>query len=139
MPKFQNNNTAFVRWGDIPPNERSRRYDRKTRGCHAGTSCYHATFQNGVWVIRDSHLTLNGYETVTVLLHANPARPILLLDGQIVGTGPDNEPLIKKITTLKTLSREEISFPHLDNPDEKKKLQARRDFKTWGSLLPAGA
>ena len=112
----------YIRFGVIPKTGRSRRWDRPKPGFHRGLSCYSATFKTGKWWTEDGSLNFVGCETLYSLRKS--ARKILLLQGNRVDTGPDNEPIIANVTIVATLTKAEILVPHLEDPATKVKHQA---------------
>ena len=119
----------YIRFGVIPKTGSSRRWDRPKPGFHRGLSCYLATFKNNKWWISDGSLNFIGCETLYSLRQSS--KKILLLQGDRVATGPDNEPIITNVITVATLTKAEILVPHLEDPITKAKHQAwleRRSF-----------
>lgn len=110
----------YIRWGDVPVGERSRRYDRRSKGFHQGTSAYRVTWDVTLqkWRVDDSMLPYLGRECLASFHLGMTVRPVYLLRGQLVGIGPDGEPLLRKVVSVGLLEASDIFVPHLDDKNE---------------------
>lgn len=87
----------YIRFGEIPENEISGIYDyeeHKIIGSEIGVSVYECCKIDGTWkLLLPNHCKESTLHTLYGLL--NDGKDILVLSGDEVGVGSDNEPLIK--------------------------------------------
>ena len=106
IPKLQE---VYIRFGDIPEDEKSASWDRNV--------ILHK--YNGVSVFRGWHDLNTGWYVVattgTEESHTDPYtlayRPIYLVTGNEVGTGGDEEPLLRNVSIIKKLNPHQIIMP----------------------------
>lgn len=103
----------YIRFGDIPPNEISCQYDSNGEIIKKedGVSVYDAVeIDNIIRVIMPRKPTATTAMTLYQLYSRfcskkNPEIPILLVTGDEVGYGSDNEPLLKNIKIISKLNQ----------------------------------
>lgn len=108
IKEFYENNKEYIRFGEIPKNERSGIYagDAGKIGEEIGVSCYECVFLDGRYRIL---LPLNANIHVCATLghlideYLGGGRKIFLITGKEIGKGKDNEPLLKNINILKEI------------------------------------
>lgn len=96
----------YIRFGDIPENERSKVWnDDEIIGELEGVSVYPAIIdgEGNISIGLTLPVTRTTLDTLNVLL-AYDNRKCYLVDGDYVGRGTDNEPLIKNIHIVGTLN-----------------------------------
>lgn len=99
----------FIRFGDIPKDERSVIYKgsgdgKYLYGYEIGVSCYHASKIDGKYHIVLSHITKTTLNTLHSLYYCFEREKCFLVSGDLVGYGTDGEPLIKNVKILQTIN-----------------------------------
>ena len=91
-------NKIFVRFGEIPLDEKSKIHCGETFvGYENGVSVYEAIKDNGKIKIIMPRLSYSA----CVSLSGCVERQACIVEGDLVGTGRDGEPLLKNIKTIK--------------------------------------
>ena len=97
-------NNLYIRFGEIPEDERSGTYWRGERkpGCLDGVSCYECTPDRKL--VFPSPMTEHTADTFYgFFAYGKQNRPVYLVKGDRVGTGPDGEPLIRNVEIVEEL------------------------------------
>ena len=96
----------YIRFGDIPEDECSIKWDRENHRCKTekGVSVYNCTIypDGSVGVVIDLPITAYTLHTFQSLVEYDD-RPCYLVEGDCVGRGSDNEPLIKNVRIVKQI------------------------------------
>ena len=92
-------NCIFVRYGDLPPDGRSKNY--LTGGLEVGVSVYEALVRSG-----RTQIILPKVETPgLVSLSGVNERPLYEVMGPVVGRGSDGEPLLSPCRVVRLISQ----------------------------------
>ncbi len=101
----------YIRFGEIPENEVSGIYRGEVKvGEEKGVSVYDAVEIYGEWrvvlpnpLLKEVGFDLYNFISNTKHLVETEHRPMYLVQGDEVGKGATNEPLLKNITIIRTL------------------------------------
>lgn len=101
----------YIRFGAIPENEVSGIYRGEVKeGEEKGVSVYDAVEIDGEWrvvlpnpLLKEVGFDLYNFISNTKHLVETERRPMYLVQGDEVGKGATNEPLLKNITIIRTL------------------------------------
>lgn len=101
----------YIRFGAIPENEVSGIYRGEVKvGEEKGVSVYDAVEIDGIWrvvlpnpLLKEVGFDLYNFISNTKHLVETECRPMYLVQGDEVGIGATNEPLLKNITIIRTL------------------------------------
>lgn len=103
----------YIRIGELPENGKSKIWcGGKQIGEEIGISCYESVFSNGRWnIILPSPIneakisTLYGLLSQLGLIYkvADPQKAYLV-EGELIGYGTDNEPLLKNVKILEDIT-----------------------------------
>lgn len=97
----------YVRFGEIPKNEQSRSYGPEKN--ELGVSCYECLKIDNKYRIlyppvNDRWDKAAGILSVMIQRFMKHQTKCYLINGEVVGRGADNEPLLKNIKVIKELS-----------------------------------
>lgn len=103
----------FIRFGNIPHNERSGIYlDGDLVGYEDGVSVYDATVLFKKWIIIPAHpLSLDNIESLGALIlqaQSDEDFPVLLVTGKMIGKGTDGEPVIVDIKVIRDVKKDVV-------------------------------
>ena len=101
----------YIRFGERPENEVSGIYRGEVKvGEEKGVSVYDAVEMDGEWrvvlpnpLLKEVGFDLYNFISNTKHLVETERRPMYLVQGNEVGRGSTNEPLLKNITIIRTL------------------------------------
>lgn len=101
----------YIRFGEIPENEVSGIYRGEVKvGEEKGVSVYDAVEIDGIWrvvlpnpLLKEVGFDLYNFISNTKCMVETERRPMYLVQGDEVGKGATNEPLLKNITIIRTL------------------------------------
>lgn len=101
----------YIRFGEIPENEVSGIYCGEVKvGEEKGVSVYDAVEIDGEWrvvlpnpLLKEVGFDLYNFISNTKHLVETERRPMYLVQGDEIGRGSTNEPLLKNITIVRTL------------------------------------
>lgn len=104
-------NKHYIRFGEIPENEASGIYRGEVKvGEEKGVSVYDAVEIDGQWrvvlpnpLLKEVGFDLYNFISNTKHMVETERRAMYLVQGDEVGRGATNEPLLKNITIVKTL------------------------------------
>lgn len=96
----------YIRFGDIPKNEESCVYNGdELIGKENGVSVYPAIIDENGSIIFGLHLPVTRTTLYTMqYLIEYDNRPCYLVEGDLVGTGTDGEPLIKNVRIVREIT-----------------------------------
>lgn len=107
VPKINDN--MYLRFGPIPPNERSGIYkgDHGKIGEEQGVSCYRGVIvDNKVYVIMPHVASTTYYWLIDE--YNRGKTPLYIIDGDEVGLGSDDEPVLRNVKIIKEIFDWEI-------------------------------
>jgi hypothetical protein len=90
---------AYIRFGDLPKNNKSKNY--LINKLENGVSVYNAVLDGEYYKIVLPELT----ESACVSLSGVLRRKCFLVEGDLIGLGSDNEPLLKNIKIIKEVNK----------------------------------
>lgn len=101
----------YIRFGEIPENEVSGIYRGEIKvGEEKGVSVYDAVEIDGEWrvvlpnpLLKEVGFDLYNFIQATEYMYESEHKPMYLVQGDEVGKGATNEPLLKNITIIRTL------------------------------------
>lgn len=101
----------YIRFGAIPENEVSGIYRGEVKvGEEKGVSVYDAVEIDGIWrvvlpnpLLKEVGFDLYNFIQATEYMYETEHKPMYLVQGDEVGKGATNEPLLKNITIIRTL------------------------------------
>lgn len=101
----------YIRFGEIPENEVSGIYRGEVKvGEEKGVSVYDTVEIDGEYrvvlphpLLKEVGFDLYNFIQATEYMYETEHRPMYLVQGDEVGRGSTNEPLLKNITIIKTL------------------------------------
>ena len=108
------NKRYYIRFGKIPPTERSRVYGGgEVVGEEVGVSCYDAAYIDGKWRIvypnpcKETTVdTLHGLILGCCGVNKFEDNDAFLITGDRVGYGSDGEPLVRNITVIANITKQ---------------------------------
>ena len=101
----------YIRFGEIPENEVSGIYRGEVKvGEEKGVSVYDAVEIDGIWrvvlpnpLLKEVGFDLYNFIQATEYMYETEHKPMYLVQGDEVGKGATNEPLLKNTTIIRTL------------------------------------
>lgn len=101
----------YIRFGEIPENEVSGIYRGEVKVSEEkGVSVYDAVEIDGIWrvvlpnpLLKEVGFDLYNFIQATEYMYESEHKPMYLVQGDEVGKGATNEPLLKNITIIRTL------------------------------------
>lgn len=109
---------CYLRFGELPPNGKSRIHRGDIIvGEEAGVSVWECIEHNGTYrLLVPNPCNANAMSDIDSELlksHYYKPKPVFEIEGAVVGTGSDGEPLLSNITMVKKLADDiEQIFPH---------------------------
>lgn len=96
----------YLRFGEIPKDEQSTiHYRGYYCGKEKGTSVYnYVSINDRIRIILPSPCSEGALNTLTDFLYYSTDKPVYLVTGTEVGTGHDNEPLLRNITIIQDIT-----------------------------------
>lgn len=100
----------YIRFGEIPENELSSIFSRgECIGKEKGVSVFYATEINGNYhIVLQNPITEQTFNTLHSLFYSSIGcfeyKKTYLVDGDLVGFGSDNEPLLKNVRVISEIN-----------------------------------